>query len=133
MDFFSWTSKPTLINFDRVQEAIRHKDFLIINVLPANEQHCLIAGTTDASKEENILNHMMTSFTIADKSIIIYGKHCNDENITAKVQQLQLLGMKDLFIYRGGLFEWMLLQDIYGHSEFPTTTRMNDILHFKPK
>lgn len=135
MDLFSaWTRKPVLINFDKVKEAIRlPHDFIIINVLPTFEQGCLIAGTTDAMKEESILNDMMSSLSVADKKIIVYGKHCNDENVSVKVQQLQILGIKDLFVYRGGLFEWMLLQDIYGHSEFPTTSRMNDILQFKPK
>jgi hypothetical protein len=29
------------------------------------------------------------------------------------------------------LFEWLLLQDIYGVDEFPTTIKENDILKYK--
>ena len=54
--------------------------------------------------------------------IIIYGKNCNDEKIYIKYQQLISLGFYNVFIYVGGLFEWLLLQDIYGSDEFPTTS-----------
>jgi len=30
------------------------------------------------------------------------------------------------------LFEWLLLQDIYGSEEFPTTSHELDILKYKP-
>jgi len=30
------------------------------------------------------------------------------------------------------LFEWLLLQDIYGYDEFPTTIKVLDILKYKP-
>ena len=29
------------------------------------------------------------------------------------------------------MFEWLLLQDIYGDDEFPTTTKELDILKYK--
>jgi hypothetical protein len=29
-------------------------------------------------------------------------------------------------------FEWLLLQDIYGDKEFPTTFKQLDLLKFKP-
>jgi len=35
-------------------------------------------------------------------------------------------------MYTGGLFEWLLLQDIYGKTEFPTTTNIIDLLKYKP-
>jgi len=38
----------------------------------------------------------------------------------------------DVAMYCGGLFEWMLLQDVYGSVEFPTTGREVDILKFRP-
>jgi len=75
---------------------------------------------------------MIQSITTPDKKIILYGKNCNDETVTEKMIQLKKLGLSDVFIYRGGLFEWMLLQDIYGEKEFPTTKREVDILRFKP-
>ena len=35
--------------------------------------------------------------------------------------------------YPGGVFEWLLLQDIYGNDNFPTTKKELDILKYKPK
>jgi hypothetical protein len=37
-----------------------------------------------------------------------------------------------VFVYPGGLFEWLMLQDIYGQNDFPTTKKELDILRFKP-
>jgi hypothetical protein len=31
----------------------------------------------------------------------------------------------------GGMFEWLLMQDVYGFDEFPTTTKICDILKFR--
>ena len=64
--------------------------------------------------------------------IIIYGKNSNDEKIYKKYQQLLTLGFYNVYIYMGGMFEWLLLQDIYGSTEFPTTSKELDILKYKP-
>jgi hypothetical protein len=128
-----WNSAPLqLINFDFMQDARESSNYLIINVLPCHDQDCLISGTIAASNEEQILNEMIQSITVPNKKLILYGKNCNDEAVTEKTIQLKKLGLCDVFIYRGGLFEWMLLQDIYGEKEFPTTKRDVDILRFKP-
>jgi len=37
-----------------------------------------------------------------------------------------------VYMYCGGMFEWLLLQDIYGANEFPTTARQMDILKYRP-
>lgn len=65
-------------------------------------------------------------------SIIIYGKNTNDMKVYEKYNQLIQLGFSNVSVYIGGLFEWMLLQDIYGDENFPTTTNELDILKFKP-
>ena len=39
----------------------------------------------------------------------------------------------NVFIYPGGLFEWLLLQDIYGFDDFPTTKKERDHLKYKGK
>jgi len=36
-----------------------------------------------------------------------------------------------VYIYSGGLFEWLLLQDIYGSDLFPTTNDKVDFLKYK--
>jgi len=64
--------------------------------------------------------------------IIIYGRNCNDEKIYSKYTQLNSLGFYNLYVYCGGLFEWLMLQDIYGRNEFPTTKKELDILKYKP-
>lgn len=122
---------PNLINFDIMQTAIKTSDYLILNVLQLHDQDCLIRGTINAGNEEQILNKMIESIEIPNKKIVIYGKNCNDEMVTTKLNQLQKLGLTDVSIYRGGMFEWMLLQDIYGEKEFPTTKREVDILRFR--
>ena len=63
--------------------------------------------------------------------IIIYGKNCNDENVNKKYQQLLSLGFYNIFVYFGGMFEWLLLQDIYGKDLFPTTKKELDLLKYK--
>jgi hypothetical protein len=63
--------------------------------------------------------------------IIIYGRNCNDEKIYTKYNQLISLGFYNVYIYTGGLFEWLMLQDIYGDKEFPTTKKELDLLKYK--
>ena len=54
-----------------------------------------------------------------------------DEAIIKKYNQLMQLGFKNVYIYPGGLFEWLLLQDIYGDDMFKTTNNVIDILKYK--
>ena len=130
----SWIFSPKIerVNFETVQFAEKTPaDFYIINTLSAQEQECLISGTVRAENEESVLNEMLHNSTLPDKKIIVYGKNSQDETPYKKVSQLKELGLKDVFLYTGGLFEWLLLQDIYGDKEFPTTTRLLDILKHK--
>lgn len=120
-------------NFEDVQYAIRKSnEFILLNTLLADEQSCLITGTINALSEEQIINDMIHSINTPDKRIIIYGKHSNDNSPYTKYKQLQNLGITDIIIYSGGMFEWLLLQDIYGMKAFPTTCKMIDILKYKP-
>ncbi len=57
----------------------------------------------------------------------------SDDSVVKKYNQLYKLGFKNVYIYIGGLFEWLLLQDIYGEEEFPTTNKILDILQYKGK
>lgn len=118
------------INYEDTQTVIKNPEiYLIINTLPQSEQECLIVNTTLANEEEEIINR----FIKENKSIriIIYGKNCNDETINKKYQQLYSLGFFNIFIYSGGMFEWLMLQDIYGNNLFPTTKKQLDILKYK--
>ena len=42
------------------------------------------------------------------------------------------LGFEEVYLYPGGLFEWLCLQDIYSDDNFKTTMKELDILKFKP-
>ena len=115
-------------NFDDVRNSMRDNP-LLINTLPDNLQMCLISETVDIANEVKILNdHLRTQ---KDKMIIIYGKNNNDETIIAKYKQLTGLGFVNVHVYIGGLFEWLLLQEVYGEENFPTTSLELDILKYK--
>ena len=106
-----------------------HHKYYLINTLGVNEQDCLITGTLPITAEVDIINKARNTPNIY---IIIYGKNTNDESIYKKYKQLLGLGFTNIFIYPGGLFEWLCLQDIYSKDEFPTTREELDILKFKP-
>ena len=83
------------------------------------------------NKEEAIINSLIKAGNKGVK-IIIYGRNCNDDKIVVKYNQLTSLGFYNVYVYPGGLFEWLMLQDIYGDAEFPTTIKELDILKYKP-
>jgi len=120
------------INFEDIQYAIKNKDtHLLINTLDSEKQDCLILNTVPASQEENLLNKIINS-NYKNIKIIVYGENDNDEKIYKKYRQLSSLGFYNVYIYMGGIFEWLMLQDIYGFNEFPTTKKQLDLLKFKP-
>ena len=53
------------------------------------------------------------------------------ESIYIKYEQIKKLG-GNVYLYVGGLFEWLLLQDIYGNDHFQTTNDSVDLLKYKP-
>ena len=119
-------------NFEDIQQLLSTKpgQYLLINTLKNEEQYCLIPTTLPYDKEETIINEHIKKYN-KDIKIIIYGKNCNDDTTIQKYKQLYLLGFYNIYIYTGGLFEWLLLQDIYGSSEFPTTSKQLDLLKYK--
>ena len=89
------------------------KIILIFYHIPLRESHKYLKSNTDIC-------------------IYVYGKHNLDETAYKKYEQLIQLGFTNAYLYIGGLFEWLLLQDIYGDEDFPTTKKELDILKFKP-
>jgi len=125
-------SSSIKINYEDVQFIIKNPEgHLLINTLSNAEQHCLIVNTININNEENIINSCIKKGAKGIK-IIIYGKNCNDEKLYNKYNQLTSLGFHNVYVYTGGLFEWLMLQDIYGEKEFPTTKKELDILKYKP-
>jgi hypothetical protein len=125
------TQSMKKINFEDMQTIIKNPElYLLINTLSISEQNCLIVNTTLAEEEEIIINKFMKQNK--NIRIIIYGKNCNDEMIQRRFQQLLSLGFYNIFVYPGGMFEWLMLQDIYGKELFPTTKKELDFLRYKP-
>ena len=127
------TNSVNKINFEDIQYILHNKDkYLLINTLEESSQDCLLPTTITPEKEIAIINNLLKT---ANKNIkiIIYGKNCNDDQIYKKYNQLYSLGFTNIYIYTGGLFEWLMLQDIYGEKEFPTSKKELDILKFKPQ
>lgn len=115
------------ISFEDIQHA-QTTDAVIINTLPLNEQSVLICKTVNCEHEINAVEQAIRK----KGQILIYGKHSNDETIYVKYEQIKKLG-GNVYLYSGGLFEWILLQDIYGTDHFQTTNdSIIDLLKYKP-
>lgn len=113
------------IHFKELQTLIG-SDILLLNTLPQQHQSYLIYGTLCASKETDQMNfYLKTNRSI---EIILYGKDHLDRTMIEKYNQLKQLGFTRIRIYFGGLFEWALLQDIYGPSLFKTHGSVKDPL-----
>jgi len=130
------TNSCSKVNYEDMQDCVQsgnsnNKPCLIINTISPERQSCLILNTVSIDSEEKMVNDWLKQNT--GVNIVIYGENANDDKIYEKYNQLKNLGFSNVFIYPGGLFEWLLLQDIYGEEEFPTTSKELDILKFKPK
>jgi hypothetical protein len=120
------------VNFESIKQAISHpSDYYLINTLVTTEQDCLIQNTLSSDREESAINELINNYDFYSKKIIVYGKNACDESAEKKAKQLMGLGFQEVSVYCGGLFEWLLLQDIYGSGEFPTTKRVLDILKYR--
>lgn len=128
------------INFEDMQYAINEQNkhnqqtyqntkILIINTLDMNNQQCLIAGTIPVVSEVETINYYLKTYK--DVKVIVYGMNSSDDTCINKYDQLIKLGFYNVYIYSGGLFEWLLLQDIYGSDLFPTTNDKVDFLKYK--
>ena len=131
--FFNNYEALNKINYENIQELIKNSDNnYIINTLENNLQDVLIPKTINYYEEENIINSLISNYNF-NEVIIIYGKNSSDETIIKKYMQLKKYGFINIYIYSGGMFEWLLLQDIYGKDLFPTKGYTLDILRYKPK
>ena len=118
------------VNYEDIQMLINNKptNMLLINTLGLHEQNCLIPNTVNVNLEEKIINDNLKNSNI---KIILYGKNNSDKTVEDKYLKLQGLGFTNIYIYPGGIFEWLCLQDIYGDKNFRTTSKELDILKFK--
>jgi hypothetical protein len=117
--------------------------------MPNDSQDILIPTTLEYTKEESCINFIIESNKsgMNSVSIVIYGKNSCDHTVNAKYKQIKRYGFSHVYIYQGGLFEYLLLNDIYGNENFPLTlnaesgvykntnaaqTTNIDILKYKP-
>jgi hypothetical protein len=124
------------VNYEDIQDLCKSSGSgthaYLISTLPPTMQTCLIKGTLKIEDEISTINAMLSHANEKDRDIILYGKNSNDDTLYKKYQQLTGLGFKSVKVYFGGMFEWLLLQDVYGSDSFPTTSKEIDILKFKP-
>jgi hypothetical protein len=138
MDFLkNWFQTTyTKIGFEDVKYALKYPEkYVLINTLSLDYQNDLIKNTVLAEKEEVTINKIIENYEMSIVNIIIYGNNATDESPYLKAKQFMDLGFKHIFIYCGGIFELLLLQDIYSFDEFPTLIyRKNvDLLKYKPQ
>jgi hypothetical protein len=127
-------SNTNLLNFEDMQNILaKPGGFLMINTLPLTDQSCLITKSINAGSEEEIINKCIDSRNTSSIMIIIYGRNANDRTPYVKQDQLVKMGFNKVYVYPGGMFEWLMLQDIYGADVFPTTINERDLLKYKPK
>ena len=132
---FSWFQKQPSqkIGFDDILYVLKTpSNFVLINTLPVDMQDCLIKGTMRYDIEEKTINDYLNLPATKYPNIILYGKNSSDMMVDKKEQQLIELGFTNVYIYGGGMLEWLLLQETYGVLEFPTTINTLDILKYKP-
>ena len=114
------------VSFEDVEDAQRGSG-VIISVLPETEQEVLIFKTVAIADEIEAVEAAIKQRV----PILIYGRNSNDEKVYPKYDQILKLGGTP-YVYSGGLFEWLTLQDIYGDA-FRTTARCLDILKYRPR
>jgi hypothetical protein len=124
--------------FEDIQLYIKKKktnaivNCVLIHTLQTDSNSCLIEYSQDPNDEVRIINQYIQQKK-TNVPIIIYGENTNDIRVIEKYQKLASFGFDNIFIYIGGLFEWLCLQDIYGDDEFPTKNKELDILKYRPK
>lgn len=120
-------ASTTLVNYENVNQP----NIVLIHIMEES-QKLLIAGSLTAEIETKRVNEMLSNYEY-DTKIVVYGRNSRDyEKLLEKQKQLKSLGFRNVYIYLGGMFEWLLLQDVYGVKEFPTTPGIKpDPLTFK--
>lgn len=132
-NWFQYETKTIKIGYEDFLYILKNPDqYNIISTLSAENQECLIKNTLSIQNENFIFDNYIKQQKFNIK-IIIYGSHSSDVSVDKKYKQLTEIGFNNIYIYTGGLFEWLLLQDIYGKNEFPTTSNIIDILKYRPK
>ena len=117
-------------NYHQLQLRIKNQnDIVLINTLPLNRQECLIKGTLKIFIEVEYMNKLLK--TNKNKEIVVYGIHHTDLSVITKYNQLKKLGFKNVYIYFGGMYEWLLLQEVFDTTNFQTDGYIKNIVDYK--
>jgi len=120
-------SSQITANFEDIQRG----NAILIHVM--EDETLLIERTLTIAKETDKINGLLQEHGY-DKPILIYGKNVDDYEILLKKHaQLVKLGFRNVGFYPGGLFEWLLLRDVFGPKQFPTTANITDIIKYRPR
>ena len=130
------TSDIKKANFDDIINILKDsakKIRILIHVMNAENQELLIKGTLSINEEMEKMNSLLRSGKM-DATIVIYGKNTDDvSKLIGRYKQLHDMGFSNVYVYLGGLFEWLLLQEIYGNEEIQTNiVCKKNILDYKP-
>lgn len=140
------SSGLSYVNFETVQKMIpssfhstlKLTTTIIINTLPSElHAECVILGTASPNEEEDAINAILEKRANIHQ-IVLYGKNSCDVSVAKKIEQFRTMGIIGssvrVLVYTGGLFEWLLLQEIYGEEQFPiqgTAKKPIDLLKYK--
>ena len=122
---FTMTKNNHIIGYENV----KLNNHVLITTL--NENDCFIKNTLNPSEEVEFINNCISKNN--QQKIIIYGKNYLDKSVYIQYDKLNSLGFDNVFIYPGGIFEWLLLQDTFGEDMFETNIIEKDILKYRPK
>jgi hypothetical protein len=121
------STHPTCVDFEYVLKRYAHAT--LISTIPCSHGKHRIKHTLGPEEEVEAINRYISSSE--NTEIIVYGMNCADTSVFKKYSQLSSLGFTNLKLYCGGLFEWILLQDVYGNDTFQTNHAVDDILKYK--
>jgi hypothetical protein len=133
--FSLFRAAPGRVGFDDVLHAVASpKTHIIISTLPENKQDVLLPNTLSYRTEEDTVNDLVAAGNTAIP-VLIYGRDATDASPDKKHAQLRSLGFTDVHIYSGGMFEYLLLRDVYGAAKFPLEgagARKADPISYQP-
>jgi hypothetical protein len=111
------TLTDQLVSFKTLQEMT--PNMVLIHTFKPEEQHCLIRGSLTAAKEMAMVQELMSDSTTRDVMMVVYGRNYMDPKPYQQADHLRQLGFRRVYVYAGGLFEWLMLHDLYGAEAFP--------------
>ena len=108
------------VNFDDIIMISKDSKHFLIHVMEKEDEDLLIKGTLSINEEIEKMNSLL-SLEKMNVTIVIYGKNTDDvSKVIGRYRQLNDMGFSNVYVYLGGLFEWLLLQEIYGNDEIKT-------------